>query len=1160
MYFRILGSSVTATDDEAGPIDLGGIKQQTVLAALLLAKGQVLSNDRLIDAVWGEYPPAKPHVTLRSYISHLRRVLEPQRTAGGRSRRIVTRAPGYAMSIDPAELDAWQFEVEVESGSGLLGGGRAAEALDVIDRALARWPRNGLGDGVLEPFTNDVTRLDEIHRLGRRIRHEALLALGRHDEALPTLEAAAAAEPYDEGVRGRLMLALYRAGRQAEALECYEVGRATLRNELGLEPSPELRTLEARILANDPGLDWAPAPVDPVLAEPTDRPVRPAPVGRQRESDAIAAALDDSLREGGGALIVVAGEPGIGKSTLVRHAAEMARAKGFAVAIGRCHDGSIDTTLFPWTTAWRDLVGRLDDRELAFVVGSSGPVLTQILPEIGERLGLDEERTTDRFTLFDSVVRTLRHGSQIQPLLIAIEDLHWADENSLRLLALAAESLVDAPVVLMASWRDTEAVGEVVGGILEDIGSKAGPTRFALTGLAAADISQMMDELGLVDDDVAASLATRTGGNPLFIAEMLRSLQATGALASSDTVRDAINGRMRRLPAGTTESLTVAALCVDAFSETTLAAVLDLDEDTVLDQLEAALAAKMIEEDPVHGDRFWFVHDLFAETLNERLSAPRRARLNSRLGTVLEAERAPAAQLAHHFLRGSGPDAALKGAEYALQAAIGATRLFDYDAALRLLEAGVAAVETVDDDPLLADLLFELIHVQKHTSQPPVVHETAVRAFEVARRVGDVRRMTKVTISFEGSSGISNEDTDPTWLGYWCPPGVIIPMIEQCIEKLPADDPHVPELWTALAFQYFGEYEDLAAVDRASRAAVESARLQNYPPQLSLALHQRQNALQRVLDLEERTALLDECIANADGQRHPMQTVGAFRARAVLALDRHDLNGARTELARARSVGESSGRALALMNAEVGEVALLLLQGHLEEVERRIDEAFVRYERFGDVMLDQFGMQLSALWREHNRHPEILDLLEYKLEGYPGPAFSAPYAVMLTEMGRLDEAARLVAGFSEQEQTSGGEPILQFLTPSFFAEAAANLEDRALAARMLPAMSAARRRIVSVYDGILLLGSGSLFVGRLQLVLGRLDEAERSLAEADEHHRALDAHPANVRVSLARADLGVRRDDRVAVERALADAEQWSLRAGRRWRIEQWHRTNPGWD
>ncbi len=630
-------------------------------------------------------------------------------------------------------------------------------------------------------------------------------------------------------------------------------------------------------------------------------------------------------------------------------------------------------------------------------------------------------------------------------------------------------------------------------------------------------------------------------------------------MTSSDTVREAIHSRLRRLPKGTAESLTVGALCLDGFSETLVAQVLGRDDDAVLDQLEAALAARLIEEDPEHGDRFRFTHDLFAETLRGGLSGPRRARYHTGLGETLETRRTPVGELAHHFLHGSGPASALKGAEYAHRAAAAALKLFDYEGALRLIEAGLEAVEPLDDDALTADLLLELITVKKHTDLPPAVHEIAFRAFEVARRAGDPRRMAKVVVAFEGSSGITTRDTDPTWLGYWCPPGVIIPMVEECLEKLPADDPHVPVLWTCLGFQYFGEYDDVAAVDRAFASAVEAARRENYPPSVSLTLHQRHGALQRVLGLEERAALLDESIALADGERHPMQTVAIHRARAVLALERRDLAAARHELSSARQLAERLDRSAAVMNAEVGEVALLLLQGFLDDVEQRIDDAFEEYARFGDVMLDQFGMQLSALWRERHRHDEILDLLDHKISGYPGPAFSAPKAVMLTEMGRFDEAAEIVAGFTPAELTSGGEPILQFLTPSFFAEAAANLDDAELARRMLPSMIAASGRIISVYDGILLLGSGSLFAGRLHLVLGQLEEAERMFDDADQHHRALDAHPSQVRVSLARADLAVRRDDRFGVEQALGEADRWTRRSGERWLIDRWLVANPGW-
>ena len=1176
----MLGLSIEARIDASSPpIDLGGNKQQRVLAALLLAKGNVVSKDRLIDAVWGDRPPAKPNVTLRSYVSHLRKVLEPDRDAGKRSLSISTSAPGYAIKVTADQVDTWQFELEIVSANEALVGGNHRGARDLAQRALERWTTTDLRAGVLEAFDAEIQHLDDLRRLGRHVVHESMLRSGQHAESLPSLEAAVRSDPFDEGARRQLMLALYRSGRQADALASFTDARVQLRDELGLEPSPGLRELEHQILTNDPRLRWSPANDDGAgRRRRRARAVEtgtfeagtvelstvevgvdpPAPIGRQLEADELIAALDRCRSSSSGGLGVVTGEPGIGKSTLLRHIADAAMRRGFEVSVGRSHDGSSGSTFFPWIAAWRPLVERLDDDELQLVVGPMGSWMAQILPELADRLGLEPEQSTDRFTLFEAVARALRAGSQLSPICFVLEDLHWADENSLRLLAVLTESLVDCPVLVLASWRDTEVVTPEVEALLDDVATKS-LCSFRLGGLDSSAIAELLSAEEDGDSFDAAQLESRTGGNPLFLGELVRSKQLTGQLASSDTVRSAINSRLRRLPAGAATSLAVGALCLDGFTESMIADVLGLDEDDVLDQMEAALAARLIEEDPNHANRFRFAHDLFAETLIDGLSRPRRARHHTRLARALERDNASIGELAHHFLHGAGDEAAVKGGEYAHQAAVAAVALFDYEGARRLLEAGLEAVQRVDDDALLADLLLALTTVKKHTSPPQEVHAVAERAFEAARRFGDVRRMARVAIAFEGSSGVTESDGDPTWLGYWCPPGVIIPMIEQCLEKLPADDPYVPVLWAALGFQYFGDFEDVSAADRAFAAAVDTARLQGYPPQLSLALHRRHDALQRELGTAERKALLDESLANADGEQHPMQMVAVRRARALLALDHHDLAGARSELAAARSWAESSGRASALMNAEVGELALLLLQGHLDQVEERLDEAFVKYERFGDVMLDQFGLQLSALWRERNRHAEILDLLDFKIAGYPGPAFSAPYAAILTEMGRLDEAAALVSSFTPAEQTSGGEPILQFLTSSFFAEVAANLDDPVLAARLLPVISPAVGRIVSVYDGILLLSSGGLFAGRLHLTLGNLDEAARLFDAADAHHEALDAHPGRARISLARADLAVRRADRDAVGRSIESAERWSARSRQRWLIERWLDANPDW-
>ncbi|MEZ5225531.1 MAG: AAA family ATPase [Acidimicrobiales bacterium] len=617
--------------------------------------------------------------------------------------------------------------------------------------------------------------------------------------------------------------------------------------------------------------------------------------------------MDQTLARRSGGLVIVTGEPGIGKSTVLRHGRDLASARGFITSVGRCHDGSSDSTLFPWIAAWRPLIEQLSDAELEQIAGQRARWLAQILPEIGERLGVEPSTSTDLFSLFDAIVRTLRKGAQLEPICIVLEDLHWADENSIRLLAVMAEELVDSPVVILASWRDTEVVSPDVGAPLEGLLAKS----LRLVQLGGLDPDAISELVARLADDASldvAQLAARTGGNPLFINELLHSQQLIGQLAPSDTVRAAINSRLRLLPEGTAASLAVGALCPNGFSEQLLADVLDLDPDEVLDQLEAALAARMIEEDPDHVSGFRFSHDLFAETLVDGVSAARQKRLHTSIGVSLERSGATVGALAHHFLHGAGDEAAVKGAEYAHRAAVASLRLFDYDGALRLIEAGLAALDGHDDDALLADLLLELITVKKHTAQPPAVHEVAYRAFEAARRAGNPHRMARVTVAFEGSTGPMADDNDPTWLGYWCPPGVIIPMIEECLEKLPADDSLIPLLWTCLGFQYFGEFDDTEAVDRAFAAAVEAARRERNPAKISFTLHQRHSALQRVLGFDERRALLDEAILLADGKRHPLQTVAAHRARAVLELDGRNLQAA-TAVAQGGGSGTDVDRA-----------------------------------------------------------------------------------------------------------------------------------------------------------------------------------------------------------------------------------------------------------
>ena len=290
--FRILGP-LEVLDDHGRPLALGGAKQRALLAVLLLHAGNVVSAERLIDELWGEDPPPTARSVLQVYVANLRKVLDP-----GRSRRVAsavlrTQAPGYLVDLGPDELDLLRFERLATEGRTALGADDPAQAARRLRDAEALWRGPALADVTLASGHGELIRLQERRLTALEDRMEAELALGRHAELVGELQALIAGHPLRERLHAQLMLALYRSGRQAEALDAYRRTRETLAEELGIDPSRPLQELERAVLAQDPGLDWSPRPqpVPPVAAsvestrspaEPVvaDRPVDPAAAAR----------------------------------------------------------------------------------------------------------------------------------------------------------------------------------------------------------------------------------------------------------------------------------------------------------------------------------------------------------------------------------------------------------------------------------------------------------------------------------------------------------------------------------------------------------------------------------------------------------------------------------------------------------------------------------------------------------------------------------------------------------------------------------------------------------------------------------------------------------------------------------------------------------------
>jgi predicted ATPase/DNA-binding SARP family transcriptional activator len=331
--FRLLGPLEVLRDGR--PVALGGRKPRALLAILLLHANEVVSADRLIDALWGSSPPGAVGNTLQAHISQLRKALGGKDGTASNG-RIRTQRPGYVIDVEPEELDVARFEYLVESGRRALAGREVEVAAGLLREALDLWRGPALGEFAYEPFAeHEIARLEELRLVAVEERIETDLAAGSHRQLVPELEQLTAEHPLRERLRGQLILALYRAGRQADALRVYQETRRALVDELGIEPSPALQQLERAILIQDPGLEAPARPSDRTTLPPLVRPAeRPREV---RKTVTIVQASLVPSSDGDGALdpeavhLVAARGRDVAVRVLEQRGASVARASGDVV-------------------------------------------------------------------------------------------------------------------------------------------------------------------------------------------------------------------------------------------------------------------------------------------------------------------------------------------------------------------------------------------------------------------------------------------------------------------------------------------------------------------------------------------------------------------------------------------------------------------------------------------------------------------------------------------------------------------------------------------------------------------------------------------------------------------------------------------------------------
>jgi DNA-binding SARP family transcriptional activator len=475
--FRILGP--LEVEGAEGKVQLGGKKQRALLALLLLHAGEVVSARRLIDLLWDEEAPADAAKALQVHVSRLRRAL-------GSDDVLQTRPGGYLLRVDAGSFDVSHFEQRAAAGHGLLAAGDAGGARSALAEALALWRGAPLGDLASERFAAPaISRLEELRLVAIEDRVEADLMLGAHAQLVAELEALVAQHPHRERLRGQLMLALYRCGRQAEALQAYRDARRALVDELGIEPGKPLQELERAILRQDEALDL------PVQAARPGRRAAGIFVGRDRELEELAAALDDAAA-GRGRLFLISGEPGVGKTRLADELASRAKDLAIGVLWGRCSKRPGAPPYWPWTQALEPL-------------GAGLPALEGALDE------------SERFRLHVEVAAALQEHAEQRPFLVVLDDLHRADESSLLMLEFLAGEIAEMHVAIVGTYVESgDAPAELAA-----LADHTAHHRLRLGPLTVEDVARFLELAGAGDLE-AGAVHAETGGNPRLVWQRAR--------------------------------------------------------------------------------------------------------------------------------------------------------------------------------------------------------------------------------------------------------------------------------------------------------------------------------------------------------------------------------------------------------------------------------------------------------------------------------------------------------------------------------------------------------------------------------------------------------------------------------------------------------------
>jgi DNA-binding CsgD family transcriptional regulator len=842
-------------------------------------------------------------------------------------------------------------------------------------------------------------------------------------------------------------------------------------------------------------------------------------VGRSRELGVLRTLLPRAEGEGGRA-VLLAGEPGSGKSRLVRELAHEFAREGAAVLYGAC-DAVVRTPYRPFAEALGHLVRHADRSWLRANLAPSGAELVRLLPELAAEVGdlpapPAADPDTERHRLHTAVADLLAGISGRSPVLLVLEDVHWADLPTLLLLRHLVRAGAEARMFLLATFRDGEVdAAEALSETLVEVRRTEGVVRMRLSGLSGDEVAEFVRQATGVraGDELADAISVLTGGNAFLLTELWRELLETDALelgggavqlrrpldelGTPEGVREVVSQRLSRLAPQTSEILELAAVAGSEFQLATLRRAARLPEGALLDAIDEGRRSGMIEEISGRGLAYRFTHELVRRALSDRLTTSRRAELHLRVAEALEAV-APGgrggllADLAHHFAAAAPLGGVERAVEYNLRAAEAASASLAFGEAVERLETALAL--GIDDLRRRGETALALGTACHHAGRSVDALEAFTATAELARELGDRELLARAAIGFE----------EACWR-----PGIADAGAVELLEEAAAGVGDLgPELWVRLlgglarALDFRGERERAAAVrDEAIKLAREGSDRRGWLAAVLAGAYWSRgtSTMEEIHDmLQEARSIAEEL--GAVGLR---AEVLAWTVPTYVALGDHD--AARSVLAGLFDTARPLNEPFWFHVAEHYASALALCDGDLPAAE----SAAARSREWSRLLTGRdasgiHGIQMFSIRREQGRLAELAPVIRLLAAEGRADVWRPGLVALLAELGMEEEARRELAPV----RADGLEPFRRSLwlaSLTYLADASSALADASVAADVYAELEPYAGSNVMIGHLVSCYGAADRYLGMLATVLGDWARAEVHFEAALELNTRLGA-------------------------------------------------------